>query len=612
MEPPPALSDPDLLSEDDSLPAYKPTVHRIGLLNRKLEMISPVEAAVFRSWSKVLVFLNSTQLNVYRLAKCSSGFPKIPPSSSLSAEELFPNFLDILPDYAAVSPSSHARSSLTATLSTSDSAAYSPSPVGTRSRTSSNVSSTTATSGHFSCSNIPGFESLELVRSYTLQYASVGVSSDYLKRKNVFRLRAEGEQLLFECPNPVDMICWIHAIQAGIDLALPLEDRPLPKQRTVPRRRNRQRRRHQSAIAASAAAHHQYRSSRSPLSRSLPHTVVGPPSQPHSQADGSSRRRGSSIASLASLPEALSNIAGRARARSSPSVSALSRLLGRRKSSLSLSHPPDNASINHNNASGLEPAGSQLPHSHDEQSDSQRRPIPRSHSSLQSQLQPQSQSTLAPVAATDSSMPESVDAAVSGFLENNHASNAGPVPFENPNDVSNANEVSHMALDNHDDSDSDPDEIPAADDEEEEEDSALAPAPDERANITPNVSPANVPMLSISLDSLSLSASASASSSTLSGQPMERLTPWDNHQRSPSTSISRRTSATKYVDLDGSSPKWSPPAEEMTESQMTRYALRCLPSLTANAAWQAIPIKKQARYYVQSRPTYDPGPGLFL
>lgn len=74
-------------------------------------------------------------------------------------------------------------------------------------------------------------------REYTLQYAEAGIATDYVKRKYVLRVRAEGEQFLIQCSNEEERDSWVEAIQAGSSIALALEDRNMPKYITLPRRR---------------------------------------------------------------------------------------------------------------------------------------------------------------------------------------------------------------------------------------------------------------------------------------------------------------------------------------------------------------------------------------
>jgi len=48
-----------------------------------------------------------------------------------------------------------------------------------------------------------------LLRKYTLQYAESGLGSDYLKRRNVMRVRAEGEQFLLQTDSVMSVVNWI-------------------------------------------------------------------------------------------------------------------------------------------------------------------------------------------------------------------------------------------------------------------------------------------------------------------------------------------------------------------------------------------------------------------
>ncbi|TNY20508.1 hypothetical protein DMC30DRAFT_352215 [Rhodotorula diobovata] len=80
-----------------------------------------------------------------------------------------------------------------------------------------------------------------LVRHYSLQHAESGLAADYLKRKHVVRVRAEGEQFLLQAKDDRGVIDLIEALQAATNVALDLDARPLPKFITLPRRRRRRR-----------------------------------------------------------------------------------------------------------------------------------------------------------------------------------------------------------------------------------------------------------------------------------------------------------------------------------------------------------------------------------
>ncbi|CAO2657713.1 Nn.00g038390.m01.CDS01 [Neocucurbitaria sp. VM-36] len=112
-----------------------------------------------------------------------------------------------------------------------------------------------------------------LLRTYTLQHAEVGVASDFKKtplipkspfahlvpsaarsklyetdphlfepvREHAIRLRLELEQFILCLPTQEDMLSWIEALCAAIDISTPLEDRSEPRYRSLPRRSRRQR-----------------------------------------------------------------------------------------------------------------------------------------------------------------------------------------------------------------------------------------------------------------------------------------------------------------------------------------------------------------------------------
>ncbi|KAI0934963.1 hypothetical protein AcV7_003889 [Taiwanofungus camphoratus] len=81
----------------------------------------------------------------------------------------------------------------------------------------------------------------DLIRTYTLQHAESGLASDYTKRKNVVRVRMEGEQFLLQAHDVAAVIDWIEGIQAATNIALDLDERPMPKGPMFPRRRRRRR-----------------------------------------------------------------------------------------------------------------------------------------------------------------------------------------------------------------------------------------------------------------------------------------------------------------------------------------------------------------------------------
>lgn len=78
-----------------------------------------------------------------------------------------------------------------------------------------------------------------LVATYSLHRAESGLAADYTKRQNVVRVRLDGEQFLIQCLNRRHVVQWIEALQASANVTFDLDERPMPKFITLPRRRRR-------------------------------------------------------------------------------------------------------------------------------------------------------------------------------------------------------------------------------------------------------------------------------------------------------------------------------------------------------------------------------------
>jgi hypothetical protein len=119
-----------------------------------------------------------------------------------------------------------------------------------------------------------------LLRTYSLQHAEVGIALDWKGgelvpktkwtrllskgaqrklwesdpakfepiREFVLRLRVETEQLILCASTQESMLDWVEQISAGLDLAMPLEDRSMPRYRSLPRRSRRQRQIEEAAL----------------------------------------------------------------------------------------------------------------------------------------------------------------------------------------------------------------------------------------------------------------------------------------------------------------------------------------------------------------------------
>ncbi|KAL1918736.1 uncharacterized protein VTP21DRAFT_2758 [Calcarisporiella thermophila] len=74
----------------------------------------------------------------------------------------------------------------------------------------------------------------------SLQYAEIGAATDYRKRRFVLRLRtATGPQLLLQASSGFDLLNWVEHLQIAVNLAVPIDDRPMPCFVMAPRRRQR-------------------------------------------------------------------------------------------------------------------------------------------------------------------------------------------------------------------------------------------------------------------------------------------------------------------------------------------------------------------------------------
>ncbi|KAK9369705.1 hypothetical protein V1509DRAFT_562161 [Lipomyces kononenkoae] len=235
----------------ESLPPYSSSLLRAAVFSRKLELMSPLEPALSRSWQTVIVVLNNTQLNIYKapstLHPVSAAASRVArvlpwrsasfsgPSSSSSEYQVMSSSMpsninhsddtidpfSLLPTSSATSPSSSSASLSPMSTSSVGGSTYTPSPA------------------HLLGVNESVISSANLIRSYTLQYAQIGLATDYKKKQNVIRVRAEGEQFLVLCNDARECVEWTSAMQVACDLALPLDERTTPRFRSIPSRRRR-------------------------------------------------------------------------------------------------------------------------------------------------------------------------------------------------------------------------------------------------------------------------------------------------------------------------------------------------------------------------------------
>ncbi|KAK6197400.1 uncharacterized protein RJT21DRAFT_89605 [Scheffersomyces amazonensis] len=205
----------------EQLPNYSPSIYKIGIVARKMEWLTPFEASPSRSWKHIIMELNSTQLNFYSIPSNLEthllSFKPIPQSIDRTYNEF---------------EESELRNLISHFTDDHDLQFF-------KFCQRLNIIESSSSSSSLSSSTPSNVTNKKLIRSYSLQHSRIGLAVDYKKRPNVLRLRIESEQILLSFSNTKDLIDWNMAINIGKDIALDLNDRELPKYRTVPRRRRR-------------------------------------------------------------------------------------------------------------------------------------------------------------------------------------------------------------------------------------------------------------------------------------------------------------------------------------------------------------------------------------
>ncbi|KTB23375.1 PH domain-containing protein [Nakaseomyces glabratus] len=191
-------------------PAYHPTVYNVAIVSVKLEWLSPFEPSPNRSWRTFIMEINSTQINFYALE---------------------PEFHRLVKNYYNLKYDDGAKSLAKGILSLGNSK-------------KKNDNKIVDTEPHWKRLNAKlernyskYLSDARLYRSFTLQYARMGIPTDYRKSAHALRLRCEAEQFLVAFDNVDDLINWSMYINMGISVALDLDCRQLPNYRVVPRRR---------------------------------------------------------------------------------------------------------------------------------------------------------------------------------------------------------------------------------------------------------------------------------------------------------------------------------------------------------------------------------------
>lgn len=202
----------------ENLPRYGCSVHIEGYLPRKMEFSAPGVQAKDRSWRRQYFVLHGTCLKVYR--NDLSGGPAKVDWGNMNGHHVHKDPVN--------EDGNNGGAGTTPGANIIEAIQHANLPLGKNAAAQRDKTGNEETR-------------LGLVRSYTLQGAESGLAADYLKRRHVVRVRAEGEQFLLQTVNDKHVVEWIECLQAATNVSMDLEKRAMPKFITLPRRRRRRR-----------------------------------------------------------------------------------------------------------------------------------------------------------------------------------------------------------------------------------------------------------------------------------------------------------------------------------------------------------------------------------
>jgi hypothetical protein len=250
----------------ENLPPYSNDIHLTAIMPRKMEFTAPGVQAKDRKWRRVLCVLHGTVFKVYRCPRSVAGVgilenwwekrvgvgdASAPPNTappagvrasvdnsrsakldltsnpnsawgsrcleSATAHPTPGHWNSATPTTELLQPTScsdlYGQRSATPSTSAWNCDLYSTSPSRTRRSSDQLPTSPSQLTISSSSRTIDAAETQSsnssLIRSYTMQYAESGLGNDYAKRKNVIRLRLEGEQFLLQAVNVSSVVEWI-------------------------------------------------------------------------------------------------------------------------------------------------------------------------------------------------------------------------------------------------------------------------------------------------------------------------------------------------------------------------------------------------------------------
>lgn len=229
----------------EKLPLYNCSVHIEGYLPRKMEFSAPGVQAKDRSWKRQYIVLHGTCLRVYKTdaiaGLASQGawgnmkgvhvhlepMNEDGPGSTSSTVPGQSPFLTQPNQSRSHHPSPNANSGSSSPSSHEKGASHSGPELAAAKEVLTSVAHAPHPNrpGHSAAVSAEAKTHHGLVRNYTLQSAESGLAADYLKRRHVVRVRAEGEQFLLHTRSDRHVVDWIEALQASTNVSMDLEKR---------------------------------------------------------------------------------------------------------------------------------------------------------------------------------------------------------------------------------------------------------------------------------------------------------------------------------------------------------------------------------------------------
>lgn len=231
----------------EALPAYTCDVHIEGWVPRKMEFLKPGVQAKDRRWKRQYLILHGTSIKVYRSDPRVKAVPGegAPPTPGIHKADHRPSFgsvsgKSIMSGGGGGGSAASRRGTVSSVISTASSSAVSVSSANSeKAPINPNMQKVTskrrfdpdtpvhvhpqeeeggglASLQHAPASLLAKAGENRCVRHYTLQGAESGLAADYLKRRHVVRVRAEGEQFLIQAKDDRAVIDWIEAVSRGL------------------------------------------------------------------------------------------------------------------------------------------------------------------------------------------------------------------------------------------------------------------------------------------------------------------------------------------------------------------------------------------------------------